>query len=116
MRLPGLVTVGLMWAASIADAQQSEDLRRQLEQLKQEYQQKIQDMEKRLAALEQQNSQPTAQAVEATVENAAKTAVRGEIQTFQGQLPSGPAYDLLQEAETKIQDLEHQTRSFEFHG
>ncbi len=31
-------------------------------------------------------------------------------------MPSEPSYEFLQEAETKIQDLERQAKSFEFHG
>jgi maltoporin len=50
----------------------------------------------------------------------AKAAVLGQSdevgQRYQGALPSEPTYDLLNEAETKIQKLTEQVNSFEFHG
>jgi hypothetical protein len=91
-------------------------LRRQLEHLEQEYQQKkIQDLEQRLGALEQQKSaalpgttQAVGSSVAGTGENAAKNVFL-QPQTFQGQLPSEATYDLLQEAETKVENLERLT-------
>src|SRR5262249_11633081 len=35
---------------------------------------------------------------------------------YQGKLPSQPTYDLLREAETKIEGLEAAVKAFEFHG
>jgi maltoporin len=35
---------------------------------------------------------------------------------YQGQLPSGPTYDFLRDADTKIAKLQEQLNSFEFHG
>jgi maltoporin len=35
---------------------------------------------------------------------------------FQGQLPSEPSYDLLREADVKIEKLQEQLNAFEFHG
>jgi maltoporin len=51
---------------------------------------------------------------------AAKEAIRGgsdEVgQKFQGDLPSEPMYDFLNEAERSITDLKREVGSFEFHG
>src|SRR5947209_12777078 len=111
------VTTLFVWAAFTTYAEQSEDLRQQLEQLKQEYQQKITDLEQRIAALEKQRSQPsvptqgapqqsrsegTTSQLSKAVAQAAKTAVSDQAQSAQGQLPSEPTYDQLQEAQTKI--------------
>jgi maltoporin len=35
---------------------------------------------------------------------------------YQGQIPSRPTYDLLQEAETKLEGIQQELSSFEFHG
>ncbi len=127
---PVCAAVILMWACSAASGQQIEDLRRQMEQLKQEYQQKIQELDRRLGALEQGPARapvpigsPSAAAQSAgrasVVEKAAVEAAKNALTpppNFQGQLPSEPRYDLLQEAETKIETLERQAKSFEFHG
>jgi maltoporin len=58
------------------------------------------------------------------VELAAKGAVQEAVREqsdqvgakFQGQLPSEPSYDLLREADVKIEKLQEQLSSFEFHG
>jgi len=53
-------------------------------------------------------------------EKAAQNAVLGESNQvgarYQGELPSEPTYDLLREADTKIEKLREQMQSFEFHG
>jgi maltoporin len=114
-------------AAPTTYAQRAEDLRQQLEQLKQEYEQKLQDLEQRIAALEKQGSQrsvPTQTTPQQSapsdlgqaVGEGVKTAILGQAQTAQGQLPSEPSYDQLQEARTKISDLEREAKAFEFHG
>jgi maltoporin len=36
--------------------------------------------------------------------------------THQGQLPAAPTYDLTRDADSAIEKLEHQVKSFEFHG
>ncbi len=109
-------------------AQQADDLRKQLEQLKQQYEQSTREMEQRIAALEQQieklketKAAPKAgTAVELAAQGAAKGAVLGESNQvgakFQGQLPSEPTYDLLREADAKIEKLQEQVGAFEFHG
>jgi maltoporin len=98
------LTLLLVCAAPAAFAQQIQDLRQQLEQLKEEYQNKIADLEKRLSLLEQHTT--------STVGPRADVSDK----SVQGQLPSEPSYDQLQEAETKIQNLEQEVKSFEFHG
>lgn len=120
--------------APITYAQQAEDIRQQLEQLKQEYENKIKDLEQRLDALEKQRSQrsvpPQAAPQQSTSQSATsqlgkavgegvKRAIVGPVgpaQTAQGQLPSEPSYDQLQEAQSKIRNLELEAKTFEFHG
>src|SRR6516164_458024 len=120
-----------------ASAQQSGDLQQQLQELKQQYEQTTKDLQKRIVILEQQIQKQNAAAVpekgaatasdEATVstaELAAENAVRKVLfgnankvgAQYQGQIPSVPTYDLLQEAETKIAGLQQQLGTFEFHG
>jgi len=113
-----------------AHAQQADQLQQQLEQLKRQYEQTTHDLEQRIASLEEQIAQQkdaTAKEKEATVsatQLAAEQAARkvlfgGSDQVgakFQGQLPQVPTYDLLQEAETKIEGLRRQLGLFEFHG
>src|SRR5262249_6964415 len=110
----------------------AEDLQKQLQNLKQQYEATTHELEQRIAALESQ-IQKQKQAIEkaqqgttttATVEQVAQEAieqtVRGQSSQvgaiFQGQIPSEPTYDLLSEAETKIEKLKEQVGAFEFHG
>jgi maltoporin len=111
-------------------AQQPDDLLKQLKQLKQEYEQTTSDLQQRIASLEQQiqkqkeasdkAKEGTVSAAELAAQEVAKKAVLGESEQvgakFQGQLPSEPTYDLLREADVKIQKLNEQVSSFEFHG
>ena len=120
-----------------AYAQQGGDLHQQLQELKQQYEQSTKDMQERIAVLEQQiqkqneaaaqRKEPAKASDEATVsaaELAAETAVRKVLfgnsdkvgAQYQGRLPSVPTYDLLQEAETKIEGMQQQLGAFEFHG
>ena len=117
--------------------QPSNDLQKQLEELKQQYAKTTHDLEQRIAAMEEQiqkqqekekeekeaaekAKQGTISAVELAAEQAAKKAVLGQSNDvgakFQGDVPSEPTYDLLNEAETKIAQLQEQAKSFEFHG
>jgi len=114
-----------------AHAQRTDELQEQLRQLQQQYEQTSRELSERIAALEQQiqKRQDTAQnetqkdrtvsAAELAAE-AAKKAVLGDSnqdgQTLQGKLPAAPTYDFVRDAETKIETLEEQVRSFEFHG
>src|SRR5215467_7061006 len=111
-------------------APQSNDLQKQLEQLKQQYESATRDLQQRIAALEQQiqkqkdenekAKQGTISAAELAAQHAAQNAVLGESSQvgakYQGQLPSEPTYDLLREADSKIEKLQEQVQSFEFHG
>src|SRR5215469_6394759 len=117
-------------ASQGAAAPQPNDLQKQLDQLKQQYDATTHDLQARIAALEQQiqkqkaESEKTRQgsvsAAELAAEKAAQNAVLGESNQvgakYQGQIPSEPTYDLLREADTKIEKLQEQVQSFEFHG
>src|SRR5215467_10337225 len=106
------------------------DLQKQLEELKQQYDTTTRDLQQRIAALEQQiqkqkeesekTKQGTISAAELAAEKAAQNAVRGKSNQvgaqYQGQLASEPTYDLLREADTKIEKLQEQMQTFEFHG
>lgn len=120
---------------------QTDELQRQLEQLKQEYETTTRDLQQRISLLEQQiqnqqvkekeekeasekAKQGTISAAELAAQHAAQQAAKNAIlgqsdqvgATFQGDVPSEPTYDLLREADQKIQNLEQQVGSFEFHG
>lgn len=120
-----------------ATGQQADQLQQQLQQLKQQYDASTRDLEQRITALEQQIEKQkekeksekeaqekakagTASAVELAAEQAAQKAVTGGSDQvgakYQGQLPSEPTYDLLRDADVKIEELREQVRSFEFHG
>lgn len=129
-----LLFILLPVTAAVASAQQLQDLQQQLQQLKLEYQQKLQDLEKRLSNLEKQKSQATtsAQALQQQsqsqnvassmnngIEQGVKAAIvngSSQMPSVQGQLPSAPVYDLLQEAQSEISKLQEQAKTFEFHG
>jgi maltoporin len=98
----GWVALAILSASSSASAQDPGELRRQLQELKQQYEQTAEDLRHRIAALEQQLEQQKPVTPEAT--------------QFQGRVPSRPTYDLLQEAETAITELQQQVSTFEFHG
>jgi len=116
---------------------QTDDLQKQLAQLKEQYEATTRDMQQRMTLLEQQIQKQqekekeekeaaekakkgTISAVELAAQQAAKNAVLGQSNDvgakFQGQVASEPTYDLLNEAETKIAQLQEQMKSFEFHG
>jgi len=120
-----------------ATSQPADQLQQQLQQLKQQYDTTTRDLEQRISALEQQiekqkekekeekearekAKQGTISAAELAAQQAVEKAVLGESDQvgakFQGQLPSEPTYDLLREADVKIQKLQEQLSSFEFHG
>jgi maltoporin len=116
---------------------QTEDLQKQLDQLKEQYDQSMKEMQQRMAALEEQivkqkvaqeqanearkqeeaKKEPTLASIEAAVEDAAIRATHDQVGAkFQGDVPSEPTYDLLNEAEEKIAQLQEQVGTFEFHG
>ena len=117
-------------ASGGADASQSNDLQKQLEQLKKQYDTTTHDLEQRIAALEQQiqkqkeenekAKQSTVSVAELAAQQAAQKAVLGNSDQvgakYQGQLPSAPTYDLLRDADSKIEKLQQEMKSFEFHG
>jgi len=139
-RLTGSIWIigALLAGLGTASAQETTDLQRQLQQLKQQYEETTRDLQQRIASLEQQiqkqqerqaqkekasSEEPKAGTISATelaAEGAAKTAAVGESNqvgaNFQGQVPSEPSYDLLQEADRKIEKLQQQVGEFEFHG
>ena len=112
-------------------------MEQQLQQLKQQYETTTRDLEQRILTLEQQiekqkeatarEKEAAKQASDATVstaqlaaENAVKKALFGDTNPvgakYQGQIASQPTYDLLQEAEAKVEGLQQQVGAFEFHG
>jgi len=110
-------------------AQQAEPMQQQLEELKRQYAETTRDMEQRIAALEQQIAkakEAVAAPKEGTVSvsqlagEAAEKAIAGNTSqvgsNYQGKVASEPTYDLLQEADHKIEKLEEQMKGFEFHG
>src|SRR5580704_8132425 len=140
-RVPWVVALVLALAVVLVAAtalpcaaqQQPDDLERQLQQLKQQYDATTHDLEKRIATLEQEIQQQkeanekaektkegTISAVELAAEQAAKSAVLGQADQvsakYQGALPSEQTYDLLQDSESKISNLQEQVGAFEFHG
>jgi len=106
-----------------ASAQAPDELQEQLQQLKKQYEETTQELQRRIGALERQ-IQETRETTTAAAERAAPEEVGGAAQSglanvgqqFQGQLPSRPTYDLLREAEARIEGLEGAAKSFEFHG
>src|SRR5262249_45759232 len=114
-----------------AYAQQSQDLQQQLQDLKRQYEETTQQLQSRIAALEQkieQDREAAARANEGTVSAAAieqpqdssrKSTLEQLDQAgakFQGQVSADPMYDLLRDADTKIEKLQEQMSNFEFHG
>ena len=109
---------------------QSNDLQKQLDQLKQQYEASTRDMQQRIESLEKQiqgqkeaaekSKEGTVSTLELAAQQAVqKAALRESDQVgakFQGQLSSEPTYDLLREADQKIEKLNEQVQSFEFHG
>jgi maltoporin len=118
-----------------ATRRQTDQLQQQLQQLKQQYDATTHDLEQRISALEQQiekekekeekearekSKEGMISAAELAAQGAVKNAVLGQSDQvgakFQGQLPSEPSYDLLHEADVKIEKLQEQLNAFEFHG
>src|SRR5271154_2734902 len=134
-RAPVSCIILTLLGAVPATAQQTDQLERQLQQLKQQYQATTHELEQRIDALEQQiekekaaketdakerSKEGTVSAAELAVQQAGKGAVLGQSDQvgakFQGDIPSEPTYDLLQEADTKIAKLQQQAGLFEYHG
>jgi maltoporin len=118
--------------------QVADQLQQQLQQLKQQYEATTRDLEQRITALEQQienekqkekeeaevrekSKESTVSAVALAAEQAARKAVLGESDQvggarYQGDVSSAPTYDFLRDADVKIEKLQEQLSSFEFHG
>src|SRR5262249_21915336 len=112
-----------------AQAQQTDDVQKQIEQLKQQYEQTTRELQERIAALEQQlkkegeakedpRRKQERSGLAGAIQDAANVAFgqSKENQALQGQVPATPTYDQLRDADTRIQKLEEQARAFEFHG
>ena len=131
------ISAAVVLLPTLASAQQDGGLQQQLQELKQQYEQTTKDMQQRITYLEQQiqkqneaaeqrkevtkaSDEATVPAAELAAENAVKKVLFGNSDKvgaqYQGQVPSVPSYDLLQEAEKKIEGLQQQLGTFEFHG
>ena len=119
----------LFSAVVIAAAQSNPQLEQQLQELKQQYAETTRAMEQRIAALEKQIQTQRAAAAapkegtvsvgELAAQGAEKAASPHSDQVgakFQGAVSSEPTYALLREADQKIEKLQQQVGSFEFHG
>ena len=115
-------------ATTPAAGKQTDKLQQEMEQLKEESEANARAFEMRIAALEleiqkekEANAETkahTVSAAELAAEQAAK-AILGSDQVgakYQGQLPSAPTYDLLRDADIKIEKMQQQLAAFEFHG
>ena len=132
-----LISAAVVLLPTLASAQQDSGLQQQLQELKQQYEQTTKDMQQRITDLEQQiqkqneaaeqrkevpkaSDEATVSAAELAAEHAVRKVLFGNSDKvgaqYQGQLPSVPTYDLLQEAEKKIEGLQQQLGTFEFHG
>jgi maltoporin len=121
--------MAILFVGVTATGQEADQLQQQLQQLKQQYEATTHDLEQRIAALEKQiqeeketrekTKEATVSAVELAARQAAQTAILGQSDQgakYQGQVPSEPSYELLREADTKIEKLQQQLGTFEFHG
>jgi len=109
-------------------AQQTDDVQKQIQQLKDQYEKTTRELQERIAALEEQQKKEEASKAEATkkpasgvvsaVQDAATAALGGskEKQELQGKVAGSPTYEQLRDADTRIAKLEDQLKSFEFHG
>src|SRR5947207_10141468 len=129
MTRPSRLATGLFCLVSIAGAQTAAQLQQQLQELKQQYAETARTLEQRIAALEQQIEKEkaatatprggtisAAELVKEAAEKPVSTHTDQVGEKFQGAVPSEPTYDLLREADRKIEKLQQQVGSFEFHG
>jgi len=123
----------------LGGAQTPQDLQKELQTLKTEYETKIGALEKRIAQLEAATSamaaaappSPAVSAVTGAVpsstladlaqkvgQNTWKLVQGGntDTKTLQEQVGSGLEYDQLRDSEVRIENLEAQSKAFEFHG
>ena len=120
------------FTVSMVIAQNSKELEQELRDLKKQYADNARVLEERITALEKQierfkqDKAATAVSKEGTVSatQLAKEAAEKTVQShseqmgakFQGSVASEPTYDLLREADQKIDKLQQQVGTFEFHG
>jgi maltoporin len=106
----------MIFSGPPAAAQQPEQPEQQHDQ------QNMAELERRVTALERalesekQSRSPPAAPPQETPKKTAVAESTSAGQDFQGRVPAAPTYDLLREAETKIDGLEKELKSFEFHG
>ncbi len=123
--------VRLLCAITNAAAQSPDQLEQQLQELKQQYAESTRTIEQRTSALEKQieaqqitKDQATPKPGTVSLADLAAQAAEKAVSTdsnqvganFQGAIPSEPTYDLLREADQKIENLQQQVGAFEFHG
>src|SRR5271166_2185757 len=121
--------VMVSFAGLRAAGQQTDKLQEQLQELKQQYDTTTRDLQQRIAALEQQIKddkevqQKTKENIVSAAELAGEKATRSVLgqsaqvaAKFQGQLASEPTYDLLRDADHKIQKLQEQVGAGEVDG
>ena len=129
LKLALALALTAIFAVSSAEAQQAEQLLEQVQQLKQEYEATTQALSLRIAVLEQQLEQQketeaasktkTVSAAELAAEQTVNKVLKGSDDVgakFQGDLPSEPTYDFVQEADARITKLQESAAAFEFHG
>src|SRR5215467_1466268 len=138
------ITVVLVMSASAQQSddlqQQLQQLKRQYEETTQQLQARITTLEHQLQAqkagldhvvedqvalAQAQENQPSrsgasVSAIQLAAEQAVGQALHGQSDQvgarFQGQIPAEPSYDQLREADVKIDKLQEQVGTFEFHG
>ena len=101
-----------------------------MDQLKQQYDATTRDLQQRISALEQQIQKQkeenekaknsTVSVAELAAQQATQKAVLGHSDQvgakYQRKVTSEPTYDMLREADEKIEKLEELAQAFEFHG
>ena len=124
--------VGILCTSLVARSQDTEQRLQQLKQQLTAFEQRISVLEQQLEkekeangqkAFSSEQAQKTPQSAKPSVvqspEKFPKSVFEDANQVgakFQGQLPSEPSYDLLQEADRRIAELQERVGSFEFHG
>ena len=126
----GSILALVLLVAWCAHAQQADDVQKQIQQLKEQYERTTHELQQRIAALEEQQKKVSEtkedRSVKEGVVSAVATAAQDaanvafgqskDKQALQGQVPAAPMYDQLRDADTRINKLEEQLKTFEFHG
>lgn len=126
-----LLVILLPVTAAIASAQQLQDLQQQLQQLRLVSRSCrvlsiISDLEKQKSqattsaqASQKAPSQNVTSSLNNGIAQGVKSAIvdsASQMPSVQGQVPSAPFYDWLQESQNEISTLQEQAKTFEFHG